>query len=288
MSDDNLDRDEEQLELGGVGRKLRAAREAAGLDIAQVAAETRIPDRHLLAIENGDFSALPARTYAVGFSRSYARLLGLDEKQIAAEVREELVANNEQGLERQHSMEPGDPARVPSRGLAWLSALAAILLIAGGFAFYRTYLAPGAGPGSLIAQEEAEQAREASTRRAAAENTVEGSASIDPQAPVVFTSLEDGMWVRFYDGTENNVLLEKLMEKDERFTVPDDAAEPKIRTGRPDAFAISIGGERIAKLAEEDFVMSDVPIDARSLLARADEPVASPGQSADPGDNSAT
>lgn len=260
--------DEQPAQSPGVGQKLRAARENAGLDISQVAAETRIPERHLLVIEEGDFSRLPARTYAVGFSRSYARMLGLDEKAIAAEVREELAASEGQRFDRQHGMQPGDPARVASPGVAWASAFAIILLIAGGFAFYRSYLAPGAGPGSLIAQEEAAQARQAAARAVAAEAQPAREEAIDPQAPVVFTSLEDGMWVRFYDGTESNVLLEKLMARDESFTIPAEAEEPKIRTGRPDAFAITIGGERVARLAEEDTVISDVRVDARSLLAR--------------------
>ncbi|MXO62293.1 helix-turn-helix domain-containing protein [Qipengyuania oceanensis] len=286
-----MDNTEEYLDAepqarAGVGQRLRAAREAAGLEIAQVSAETRIPERHLRVIESGDFSALPARTYAVGFSRSYARVVGLDEKEIAADVREELAGSGDRS-DRPRAMEPGDPARVPSRGLALASALAVILLIVGGFAFYRSYLAPGAGPGSLIAQEEAEQARQAAARQAAAQPSESPSEAVDPAAPVVFTSLGDGMWVRFYDGTEKNVLLEKLMDKGEQFTIPSEAKAPKIRTGRPDAFAVTIGGKAVPKLAEQQAVVSDVAIDAKSLLARADEP-ASPGQPAAAVDNPAT
>ena len=70
----------EQYELPiGVGEKLRLAREAKGWTLAQVAADTRITQRHLALIEAGDFTALPGRTYAVGFSRTYAKMLGLDE-----------------------------------------------------------------------------------------------------------------------------------------------------------------------------------------------------------------
>ena len=63
-----------------VGERLRETRQAKGLEIDQVAAETRIPLRHLESIEAGDFAALPSRTYAIGFTRTYARLLGLDEE----------------------------------------------------------------------------------------------------------------------------------------------------------------------------------------------------------------
>ena len=133
---------DQQAFADGVGARLRKAREAMGLTLEQVAAQTRIPLRHLQTIDGGDFSKLPGRTYAVGFSRTYAKTVGLDEEEIVAQVRAEL---DEQGDERAHrpaSFEPGDPARVPSRGLMWLSILAVVLLLAGGFALFRTMLAP--------------------------------------------------------------------------------------------------------------------------------------------------
>ena len=42
-------------EPGGIGAQLRTAREARGLSLEQVAAETRIPQRHLQTIEAGEF-----------------------------------------------------------------------------------------------------------------------------------------------------------------------------------------------------------------------------------------
>src|SRR5678815_172685 len=77
----------EQLPLPqSVGDRLREAREARELTLAQVAAETRIPQRHLQTIEAGDFAALPARTYAISFAKNYARMVGLDQAEVAAEA----------------------------------------------------------------------------------------------------------------------------------------------------------------------------------------------------------
>src|SRR5688572_14004704 len=121
----------EQPVAAGVGEKLRTAREARGLTLAQVAAETRIPQRHLQTIESGDFAALPARTYAISFSRNYARMVGLDQDEIAAEVRAELDALDPTPRTRPAGFEPGDPARVPSRALGWVSAIAVVLVPAG-------------------------------------------------------------------------------------------------------------------------------------------------------------
>ena len=75
----------------GAGDRLRSAREARRMELSHVAAETRIPIRHLESIEASAFDALPSRTYAIGFARTYARIVGLDEKSIADAVREEAL-----------------------------------------------------------------------------------------------------------------------------------------------------------------------------------------------------
>ncbi|MDA7788086.1 helix-turn-helix domain-containing protein, partial [Sphingomonadaceae bacterium] len=151
-----------ELPLEGPGDRLRIAREKAGLTVEQVAAETRIPERHLHTIERGDFEELPGRTYAVGFSRNYARAVNVDETEIADAVRAELGASGHTyQTERADTFEPGDPARVPSRGLAWFGLIAAVLLIAGLFAFYKTTFSPGSGPGSILSDEEAALAAQA-------------------------------------------------------------------------------------------------------------------------------
>lgn len=254
----------EELPLEGAGEQLRRARERNGLDLDQVAAETRIPVRHLEVIERGDFHELPARTYAVGFSRTYAKMLGLDEKAIAEQVRAELSQYEKPGTDRGASFEPGDPAKVPSRGLAWAGGLAAIILLIGAAAFYSTYYGIGEGPGPIEAEPEpalAEGSAAGSVDDAAGANGSPGN--------VVFTALEEGVWVKFYDANGKE-LLQKQMASGERFEIPSDAEGPQIWTGRPDAFAITIDGRSVPKLAEDDYIMRDVAISAEALLARAD------------------
>ena len=68
-----------ELPLSGPGATLRRAREALRLDLANVAADTRIPLRHLEAIEQDNFESLPSRAYAIGFSRTFAKAVGLDD-----------------------------------------------------------------------------------------------------------------------------------------------------------------------------------------------------------------
>ena len=248
-----------------VGDRLREAREAKGLDIDQVAAETRIPKRHLETIEAGNFSALPSRTYAIGFTRTYARTLGLDEKDVLDHVREELAEGDPNAVEKPTKFEPGDPARVPGRGLAWFAVLAAVILLGGVYAFYSSYFAPGLGPAPLEDPE----------AQVAANETPQQAATPAPQptgGPVVFTSEMDDTWVKFYDASGTR-LFEAQMAEGDSFTIPEDADGPQIWTGRPYALAITIGGRSVPKLTEEDTVVKDVPVTAEALLAR-DEPEA--------------
>ncbi|HYD25387.1 MAG TPA: helix-turn-helix domain-containing protein [Croceibacterium sp.] len=271
MADDYTD-DTAAPEPGGIGAQLRAAREARGLTLVQVAAETRIPQRHLATIEAGDFAALPARTYAVGFSRNYAKVVGLNEDDVAELVRAELDAQEPKARQRPATFEPGDPARVPSSRLVWVVLGALGLLLLGGYFFMRTLFAPAAELPSLVEQERAEQAALAAQQRAAAPR---GSPAGAASGPVVFTALEDGIWVKFYDA-RGEQLLQKLMARGERYTVPADAEGPQLWTGRPDALAITVGGRAIPRLADDDVVMRDVPVTAQALLARSRAPAASP------------
>jgi len=86
--------------------------------------------------------------------------------------------------------------------------------------------------------------------------------------------------VRFY--TPQGTLTERLMLKGETYTVPADAVQPMLRTGRPDALAITIGGRPVPKLSEEQTVVSDVPVTAAALLARRPAPAATPSRAASP------
>jgi cytoskeleton protein RodZ len=61
-----------------LGSSLREARIRRGIDLAHVAAETRIRSRYLRALEDERFEDIPGSVYAKGFLRSYADYLGLD------------------------------------------------------------------------------------------------------------------------------------------------------------------------------------------------------------------
>jgi cytoskeleton protein RodZ len=119
--------------LDTVGQDLRNARTRKGEDLAQVAAILKIRKDHLDALEESQFDALPGRTYAIGFVRTYAAYLGLDGAQCIERLKAEMAGriDNKDGA---IAMTPPEARNLPQ---GWL-IFAAILVIAiayGGYYF---------------------------------------------------------------------------------------------------------------------------------------------------------
>jgi cytoskeletal protein RodZ len=77
----------------GFGDFLRGARERRGLTLRQVSSETKIPWRHLDAIEHGDLTVVPNRLYRRAEVRAYARAVGLDQNLALAELEQAVTAS---------------------------------------------------------------------------------------------------------------------------------------------------------------------------------------------------
>lgn len=247
-----------------VGEKLRAAREAQAIDLAEIAARTRIPQRHLEAIEQSNYSGLPSVTYAMGFAKSYARAVGVDEVAIGRQLRAELGDRPERPAPMP-SYEMTDPTRVPPSGLAWFGVIIALLVSIGVGLWYGTDWFRGGAPVESVAIPE--------TATPAPSNI----ASATPAAPVaiggqVTLVAIDAVWVRVNDGSGKR-LFEKEMAAGERYDVPANADRPHARTGRPEKLQVLINGSQVAPLGEPARTV-DVDVSAAALQARA--PAAAP------------
>jgi cytoskeleton protein RodZ len=255
----------EEAEAGlfpqNVGERLRILRESAKLDLNDIATRTRIPLRHLEAIERGDYAALPSQTYAMGFTRSYARALGTDDVPLIASLREEL-GREDPALRGQLPYELTDPSRVPSRLLAWTFAGLA-LLMAIGYGVWRTQyygdddVTPV--PSEVAAEAPPPVAETSGNTVAPPVAAATGDVVLTATAPV---------WLRIYDATKTK-LLEKEMAAGETFTVPASADNPQILTGRPDALKVTVGGREVAPLGTAEKSIKDVGISAAALAARS-------------------
>lgn len=230
-----------------VGARLRAAREAAGLDLGDIAARTRIPSRHLEAIERSAYGDLPAPTYAVGFARAYARAIDIDDVGVARDVRQELGREPVRRPEGQ-SYQPVDPARVPPRLLAWTAAaLAAVFAI--GWLVWRSMLFSDTPP-------------QPPARRATATIAVPKAAA----GRVVVTATSP-VWVQITDATGER-FVQHEMKQGETFAVPSTADRPVLTTGRPNALRVTVDGREVAPLGRAERRIKDVGITAAALAAR--------------------
>jgi transcriptional regulator with XRE-family HTH domain len=251
--DEDQAAEQESLFPKSTGDKLREAREALGLTLADIANRTRVPMRHLEAIEQGEFAGMHSSTYAIGFAKAYARAVGLDEKAIGLEVR----GSPQLPVQSTTAYEPyqlGDTKRLPSRGVAMVAGAIAVLLLIGVVVWYGTSLFRGSDEPGLVIPE----------------NTI-AAAPEAPPAPVgagqVTLTATDSVWLKIYDAT-GKILLEKTMAQGERYDVPADANNPMINIGRPDQIQVTINGSAVAPLGDGRQAIKDVPISAVALQAR--------------------
>jgi cytoskeleton protein RodZ len=113
---------------------LRAAREAAGLHIAALAAALKVPVRKLEALEAGRYEELPDLTFARALASSACRQLKIDPVPILGQIPQGVIP--QLGGSRQAINAPFQPAHDPApiNPLSWLSRpalLAAIVLLLG-------------------------------------------------------------------------------------------------------------------------------------------------------------
>jgi cytoskeleton protein RodZ len=73
---------------GSLGSRLRAAREARGLDIETCANALRLPTRVVRQLEGSDYSGIDYQVYLEGYLTKYTRYLGIDEAEVKAELRQ--------------------------------------------------------------------------------------------------------------------------------------------------------------------------------------------------------
>lgn len=137
----------------GIGETLRAARREQGRSLADAAAETRVRETYLAALEQEDFTAIGGDVYAKGFLRSYAKALGLDPEPLLDAYRQEFGAGDtgvpvtSQPVEpvRSSSRQPGTVVIVAAGGVV-LVVLAIIGLLGDSDAPEEEAGAPGPSP----------------------------------------------------------------------------------------------------------------------------------------------
>ena len=247
--------DEELVEtdVPSVGERLRAAREEKGLSLEDIAAQTRIPRRHLEAIEGADWDRLPAPTYTIGFARSYASVVGLDRADVADQLRGEMGGSR--ATTTAEVFEPADPARTMPKGLVIGAILAVIVIIL---------------VMSWLSRRSLEQPDESAANTAApAAPATPPPAAAPPatptaQGPVVLAAT-DAVWLQVSE-KGGATLFSGMLQPGQSYTVPATATAPVLKTGKPEALRVTVGTAVAPPVGPAATRISDVSLLPADLL----------------------
>ena len=243
-----------EAEAPTVGERLRAAREQKKISLEEIAAQTRIPQRHLASIENAEWDSLPAPTYTIGFAKSYASAVDLDRTDIGNQLREEMggqrFANTSSDV-----FEPADPARTMPKSLVVGAIIAVVLLIAlMSWLNKRSLEQPAATNGPAVAET-------AAPPQAVAPPPATPSAA---QGPVVLTATQP-VWLQISEKGGAS-LYSGLLQAGQSFTIPANATAPVLKTGKPEALRINVGNQVAGPVGPAATTVSNVSLLAADLL----------------------
>lgn len=248
--------DEELVEsdVPTVGERLKAAREEKGLSLEDIAAQTRIPQRHLESIENADWSKLPAPTYTIGFAKAYAGSVGLDRNEIGEQLREEM-GGQRFASSQSEVIEAADPARTMPKWLVASAVVAIIVLI-----LVMTLLNHRAleQPGPTTATPPPTAA--VAPRPPMQQPTAPAGAA---QGPVVLSATQPA-WIQVTD--QGKTLFMGMLQPGHDYTVPATATAPLLKAGKPEALKISVGSAIAPPVGPAGKVASKVSLKPADLL----------------------
>lgn len=269
-----------------IGARLGAARIASGVELADIARDTRVPLRHLRAIEADAHDDLPALPYAIGFVKSFARAVGMDAGEAATQFRGE--TSKTAHVPAIVPLEPLDERRLPSRGLVTISVALLVLVIGGLTAYDSGWF--DAAPAVEVAQAPAVEVTPAlpettpgSNAPQAAAPGIDGTPVAGAEAPPpaaapagstagVSIVANDDAWVRItaINPETGKVVSVRtgLLAKGERFDLPATPGGQRLWTGRAGALAISVGGRAVPSLGGPAETVKNVSLDPADLAAR--------------------
>lgn len=257
-----------ESDLPTVGERLRAAREEKKLNLEDIAAQTRIPLRHLESIEAADWDHLPAPTYTVGFAKSYATSVGLDRTEIGEQLREEM-GGQRFATSQTEVLEAADPARTMPKWLVFGAIAAVILLIVVMSWLNRRSLDQTDEPAPPVATAPVQQ-------QPTAPPPAQPAAA---QGPVVLTATGPA-WIQVTD--QGKTLFQGELAPGQTYAVPPTAIAPLLKAGKPEALQIKVGAATAPTVGPPGKVAANVSLKPADLMRGPAQPVAAPSAPAAP------
>ena len=282
----------------GIGIALRDARVARNLSLAEVSALLRIREAHLEAIELEDFEQLPGNVYAIGFIRTYAQYLELNESDLIMRFK---AASVESGM-ADMVFEEEETEQISG-------ALKISLLVVGALVVYVLWLvagtqndgitvsavvqtpaapvqAPAAPTRPAVVADEAAAASaaaaetpatpRASDGAAPAAATNEGPADVKPNAQLIDTTPAPSKveiratrrtWMRL-ENAQGRVLFSSVIDEGEGFELPDDM-DYILATRDAGALTYFVNNQAVAPVGRRGQILTNRNLKRADIAAQA-------------------
>ena len=256
-----------EAEVATVGQRLRAAREEKGLSLEDLAAQTRIPQRHLESIERADWEALPAPTYTTGFAKSYASAVGLDRMEIGDQLRAEM-GGQRFTANAVETFEPADPRRTMPKSVVFGTIIGLIVIVA---------LMSWLSQRSLEPPEEASETAAPATAQAPVPTPAAPQQAAPAVAgqPVVLTASEP-VWLQVSE-KGGATLFSGMLQAGQTFAVPATATAPVLKTGKPEALQAKVGNQTAPPVGPAATTVNNVSLLPADLMKGGAAPTVTPG-----------
>lgn len=298
----------EEKPAARTGALLRDRRIELGLDEKAIASKLKMRADLVRAIERGDYEKLPARTYAIGFVRSYAKFLGMDSAALVERFKDEL-----QPLEISKPSELNFPEvpqirRLPSGQLLVVALVIAVVIYG---AAQITMPSPEAIPstdreaGSVTVVDSPAASTAAASKLVQAPRVIDAAPKVEPIFPVIAvdpsvtarltsvlaaTSASDAVTVRESAPGASRITLKALEEtyvqvKDlalkkpqaillERVMSPGESFQAPNRaglvllTGNAGGIQVEVDGRSAGVLGKSGQVIKRLPLEPAYFLSR--------------------
>jgi cytoskeletal protein RodZ len=251
--------------MRALGEEFRAAREARGLSLSDVAEQIHIRSVYLQALESEDWATIGAAVYVRGFIRTYARFLGVDAEAAVQSFNESGAPGAPAPVAQQAGREASEQrrARRPSPML-WAAGTLAVLLVAAVLYKYVSLQIQSRTPVAVAASPAATASVAAVSTPVAEVASAEPSASATttplptvPPTKTLTVRLSEASWLRVVIDGHND--MEGLFPSGTLKTFHGKVAD--VRIGNAGGVELDVNGKDLGKLGNSgDVVERTLPL----------------------------